>query len=160
LNVYIKQEMIEQLTNLAEHYEGEAKMCERVEAYTAACVLTASSLESMLLCTVGMSQHVLESAGLWPGDEERFLWWDLRRLAGIATRAGWFEGLGYGEVAQLAGVIDAVTDLRNWYIHPGAFVREGAFLPSESMARTFLRILQDAGTALGDVMKDLPQPPA
>ena len=159
MSVYIKQEMISGLVDLADHYEPEAKMCEQAEAFTAACVLTASALEAMLLCTVGMSQHVLEPSGLWPDDEERFLWWDLRRLVGIATRAGWFEGLGYGK-AELAGVIDAVTDLRNWYIHPGAFVREGALLPSESMARTFLRVLQDAESALGDVMKSLPEIPS
>jgi hypothetical protein len=62
----------------------------------------------------------------------------------IATGAGWFDGLGYG-TAKLAGVIDAVTDLRNWFIHPGAFVREGAVLPTESMAGSFLLILRERG---------------
>jgi hypothetical protein len=62
--------------------------------------------------------------------------------------------------ALSAGIIDAVSDLRNWFIHPGAFVRDGAVHPSEGMAGLFLIILQAAEFRLGEVMTALPEPPA
>jgi hypothetical protein len=154
VSVWIKQGTIAQLVDFADSYREEAGRCADAGAFTAACVMMASTLEAMLLSTVGMAQHVLEPEGLWPvGDPFD---WTLGRLVGTASRAGWFDN---DPVGDLADAIESINTVRICCIHPGAYIRDRATPFTELQLEALFAVFVAADTALGRAIRDLPPPP-
>jgi hypothetical protein len=155
--LFITQQMIQQLIELNDRFRVDAGRAADAGSYMAGCVMMSSAIETMLFCSLGMSQHVLELAGLWPEREDPFKW-TLGRMIGLATAAGWFAGRDLHGV-DLSEAVDALNDLRIMWVHPAAYIRDGGQSPREEHFAALFAILLAVDEALGDVVKGIPAPP-
>jgi hypothetical protein len=148
----ITQEEIRMLIDLHERYREEAGKSADAGAFTAATVMMGSALEAQLLCTVRMAEHVLRPANQWPSGDP--LDWTLGKIVKAANDAGWFATVG----PALPAAIEAVNRVRVVCVHPAAYIRDGAWPLSEREFAAVFNALVGASMALGDVVRNLPQP--
>jgi len=118
------------LSDLADGYEREARICATNEAYYAACALVGACMEArLLLRCLADREGIREVVSRLPARHRprsgNPTEWDLTTLLRVCGNAGWLPELT-GRIAthQPEGWGYRVRDLRN-LLHPGRYIRQG-----------------------------------